>query len=147
MRFGHVVRPIISVDKLCADPSESVAIHDSGLILVHVRQEADWLNKFQTIIIIHTPSDGIAQARVINCGFLRVTIYGFIGFLVVIIHISGFNTTNSINHAIEGKKDIRVLPDGWTAVSKDKKLTCHYENTVVVTSDGVEIITSYEGEE
>ena len=48
---------------------------------------------------------------------------------------------------LEGKKDIRVLPDGWTAVSKDKKLTCHYENTVVVKSDGIEIITSYEGEE
>ena len=48
---------------------------------------------------------------------------------------------------LEGKKDIRVLPDGWTAVSKDKKLTCHYENTVVVNSDGIEIITSYEGEE
>ena len=48
---------------------------------------------------------------------------------------------------LEGKKDIRVLPDGWTAVSKDKKLTAHYENTVVVTSEKVEIITSYEGEE
>lgn len=46
-----------------------------------------------------------------------------------------------------GKKDLRVLPDGWTAVSKDKKLTAHYENTVVVTDDGYEIITSYEGEE
>lgn len=45
-----------------------------------------------------------------------------------------------------GKKDLRVLPDGWTAVSKDKKLTAHYENTVVVTNDGYEIITSYEGE-
>ena len=48
---------------------------------------------------------------------------------------------------LEGKKDIRVLPDGWTAVSKDKKLTAHYENTVVVYSDKVEIITMYEGEE
>ena len=48
---------------------------------------------------------------------------------------------------LEGKKDIRVLPDGWTAVSRDKKLTAHYENTVVVTSDGVEIITMFEGEE
>ena len=48
---------------------------------------------------------------------------------------------------LEGKKDIRVLPDGWTAVSKDKKLTAHYENTVVVTSEKIEIITSYEGEE
>ena len=48
---------------------------------------------------------------------------------------------------LEGKKDIRVLPDGWTAVSKDHKLTAHYENTVVVTSEGNEIITMYEGEE
>lgn len=48
---------------------------------------------------------------------------------------------------LEGKKDIRVLPDGWTAVSKDHKLTAHYENTVVVTSNGIEIITMYEGEE
>lgn len=48
---------------------------------------------------------------------------------------------------LEGKKDIRVLPDGWTAVSRDKKLTAHYENTVVVYSDKVEIITMYEGEE
>ena len=48
---------------------------------------------------------------------------------------------------MEGKKDLRVLPDGWTAVSKDKKLTAHYENTVIVTNDGYEIITMYEGEE
>ena len=48
---------------------------------------------------------------------------------------------------MSGKKDLRVLPDGWTAVSKDKKLTAHYENTVVVTNDGYEIITMYEGEE
>ena len=48
---------------------------------------------------------------------------------------------------LEGKKDIRVLPDGWTAVSKDHKLTAHYENTVIVTSHGIEIITMYEGEE
>lgn len=48
---------------------------------------------------------------------------------------------------LEGKKDIRVLPDGWTAVSKDKKLTAHYENTVVVYSDKIEIITMFEGEE
>ena len=48
---------------------------------------------------------------------------------------------------LEGKKDLRVLPDGWTAVSKDKKLTAHYENTVVVKDDGYEIITMYEGEE
>lgn len=48
---------------------------------------------------------------------------------------------------LEGRKDTRVLKDGWTAVSKDNKLTAHYENTVVVTESGYEIITMYEGEE
>ena len=65
---------------------------------------------------------------------------------------TGMRITSGMTLAIEpmvleGKKDIRVLPDGWTAVSKDKKLTAHYENTVVVKSDGIEIITMYEGEE
>lgn len=48
---------------------------------------------------------------------------------------------------LEGRKDVRVLPDGWTVKSKDGKLTAHYENTVVVTESGYEIITMYEGEE
>jgi methionyl aminopeptidase len=48
---------------------------------------------------------------------------------------------------LEGRKDVRTLGDGWTVKSKDGKLTAHYENTVIVTNDGYEIITMYEGEE
>ena len=48
---------------------------------------------------------------------------------------------------LEGRKDVRTLGDGWTIKSKDGKLTAHYENTVIVTKDGYEIITMYEGEE
>ena len=48
---------------------------------------------------------------------------------------------------LEGKKETRVLGDGWTVKSKDGKLTCHYENTIVITEDGCEIITLTEGEE
>lgn len=48
---------------------------------------------------------------------------------------------------LEGRKDTRVLGDGWTVKAKDGKLTAHYENTVVVTDDGYEIITLYEGED
>ena len=47
---------------------------------------------------------------------------------------------------LEGKKEVRVLGDGWTVKSRDGKLTCHYENTVVVTATGCEIITLKEGE-
>ncbi|MDY6391531.1 MAG: type I methionyl aminopeptidase [Bacilli bacterium] len=42
---------------------------------------------------------------------------------------------------MEGKPNIRVLGDGWTALAKDGKLTSHYENTLVVTKDGCEILT------
>ena len=40
-----------------------------------------------------------------------------------------------------GKNPIRILKDGWTAVSKDGKPSSHYENTIVVTTDGYEILT------
>lgn len=42
---------------------------------------------------------------------------------------------------LEGRSSLRILKDGWTAVSKDGKLTCHYENTVLVTKDGYEILS------
>ena len=47
---------------------------------------------------------------------------------------------------LEGKKDTRILGDGWTVKSKDGKLTCHYENTIIITEEGNEIITLTEGE-
>jgi len=40
-----------------------------------------------------------------------------------------------------GKPAVKVLPDGWTAVTKDKSLSAHFEHTVVVTRDGAEILT------
>ena len=47
---------------------------------------------------------------------------------------------------LEGRKDTRILGDGWTVKSKDGKLTCHYENTIVITEEGYEVITLTEGE-
>ena len=40
-----------------------------------------------------------------------------------------------------GSWKVRVLQDGWTAVTEDCKPAAHYENTVVVREDGVEILT------
>ncbi|HEX3925257.1 MAG TPA: type I methionyl aminopeptidase [Streptosporangiaceae bacterium] len=34
-----------------------------------------------------------------------------------------------------------IWPDGWTAVTKDRKRTAQFEHTLVVTSDGYEILT------
>jgi methionyl aminopeptidase len=43
-----------------------------------------------------------------------------------------------------GKAAVRVLPDGWTAVTRDSSLSAHFEHTVVVTADGCEILTLLE---
>ena len=40
-----------------------------------------------------------------------------------------------------GKYDVRVLNDGWTAVTKDKSLSAQFEHTVGITEDSYEIFT------
>jgi methionyl aminopeptidase len=40
-----------------------------------------------------------------------------------------------------GKPGVKVLSDGWTAVTRDGSLSAHFEHTVVVTQDGCEILT------
>ena len=40
-----------------------------------------------------------------------------------------------------GSWKVKILSDDWTAVTVDGKLAAHYENTVVVREDGVEILT------
>jgi methionyl aminopeptidase len=40
-----------------------------------------------------------------------------------------------------GKPAVKVLGDGWTAVTKDGSLSAHFEHTVVVTSHGSRILT------
>ncbi len=40
-----------------------------------------------------------------------------------------------------GKPAVKVLADGWTAVTRDGSLSAHFEHTVVVTGDGCEILT------
>jgi methionyl aminopeptidase len=40
-----------------------------------------------------------------------------------------------------GKPDMEILEDNWTAVTKDRSLTAHYEHTVAVTDQGAEILT------
>lgn len=39
---------------------------------------------------------------------------------------------------------VKWKPDGWTVVTKDGSLSAHYENTVLVTSDGPEILSLVE---
>jgi methionyl aminopeptidase len=40
-----------------------------------------------------------------------------------------------------GGPEVETLSDGWTAVTKDRKLSAHFEHTVAVTEAGAEILT------
>ena len=44
-----------------------------------------------------------------------------------------------------GKKDIRMLGDGWTVVTADHSLSAQWEHTVLVTEDGFEVLTLSDG--
>ena len=46
----------------------------------------------------------------------------------------------------QGKRHSKVLPDGWTVVTRDRKLSAQWEHTILVTADGHEILTLREGE-
>jgi len=40
-----------------------------------------------------------------------------------------------------GKRHVRLLPDGWTVVTRDHSLSAQWEHTVLVTESGVEVLT------
>ncbi len=44
-----------------------------------------------------------------------------------------------------GKPAVKILADGWTAVTRDGSLSAHFEHTVSVTSDGPVILTTLNG--
>ena len=41
-----------------------------------------------------------------------------------------------------GTGDVRILSDGWTTVTKDGRLSAHFEHTVAITADGPVILTT-----
>jgi methionyl aminopeptidase len=40
-----------------------------------------------------------------------------------------------------GKKEVKLLPDGWTVVTKDHSLSAQWEHTILITKDGFEVLT------
>ncbi len=46
-----------------------------------------------------------------------------------------------------GKRHVKLLPDGWTVVTKDHSLSAQWEHTLAVIEDGVEVLTLREEED
>ena len=43
----------------------------------------------------------------------------------------------------EGTHEVQILEDGWTAVTKDGKLSAHFEHTVLIKGEEPEILTEF----
>jgi methionyl aminopeptidase len=59
---------------------------------------------------------------------------------------TGLELTAGMTFTIEpminaGRRDVRLLPDGWTVVTKDQSLSAQWEHTILVTDDGFEVLT------
>jgi len=71
----------------------------------------------------------------------QVPHYGKKGNGIVLIPGMVFTIEPMINL---GKKDLRVLQDNWTAVTRDGSLSAQFEQTILVTEDGYESLTPYD---
>ncbi|MCB1774694.1 MAG: type I methionyl aminopeptidase [Gammaproteobacteria bacterium] len=40
-----------------------------------------------------------------------------------------------------GRRNVKLLPDGWTVVTKDRKLSAQWEHTILVTDTGFDVLT------
>ena len=45
-----------------------------------------------------------------------------------------------------GKRDVKLMPDNWTVVTRDHSLSAQWEHTLYVTDEGYEILTLSDGE-
>ncbi|MGI9559207.1 MAG: type I methionyl aminopeptidase [Thermodesulfobacteriota bacterium] len=43
----------------------------------------------------------------------------------------------------EGSPDVKTLPDNWTVVTSDGKMSVHFEHTVAITENGPEVLTMF----
>ncbi|MCC4308413.1 type I methionyl aminopeptidase [Alcanivorax marinus] len=68
----------------------------------------------------------------------QVLHYGQAGTGTVLREGMTFTIEPMIN---QGKAAVRTLPDGWTVVTRDKRLSAQWEHTVAVTGDGFEVLT------
>ncbi len=73
----------------------------------------------------------------------QVLHYGKAGTGIVLEEGMTFTIEPMINL---GTKQSRLKPDGWTAVTKDKKPSAQWEHTLLVTADGFDVLTLRKGE-
>jgi methionine aminopeptidase type I len=68
----------------------------------------------------------------------QVLHYGTAGTGMVLEEGMTFTIEPMVN---AGRREVRLLPDGWTVITRDHSLSAQWEHTVLVTADGFEVLT------
>jgi methionyl aminopeptidase len=68
----------------------------------------------------------------------QVLHYGTPGAGVTLVPGMTFTIEPMIN---AGKAAVKLMPDGWTVITKDRSLSAQWEHTVLVTAGSVEVLT------
>lgn len=74
----------------------------------------------------------------------QVLHYGHAGDGMVLKRNMTFTIEPMVN---AGARHTRLMPDGWTVVTRDRSLSAQWEHTVLVTDDGVDVLTRVPGDD
>lgn len=167
LKHGDIVNVDITLEKngWMADSSKMYVIGDATPIskrLVQTTYEAMWqgiaqvkpgatLGDIGHAIQVHAESQGYSVVRE-YCGHgigkdmheePQVLHYGRTGTGLVLKEGMTFTIEPMIN---QGSPKIKTKKDGWTVITRDKKLSAQWEHTILVTADGFEVLTLREEE-
>jgi methionyl aminopeptidase len=151
---------VISPAGYFGDTSRMFAVGDISILASRLNQityECMWLGIAQvkpgaqlgdigSAIQIHAESAGYSVVRE-YCGHgigkvfhqdPQILHYGKAGTGDTLLEGMTFTIEPMIN---AGRREIRTMPDQWTVKTKDRSLSAQWENTVLVTATGVEVLT------
>ena len=157
---------VVSVDGVHADTSATFFAGKPGIAaarLARVTQEALYLGILQVrpgatlgdigaVIAQHASAHGYSVVRDF-CGHgiglamheePEVRHFGKRGSGHMLVPGMTFTIEPMLN---AGRPEVKVQPDNWTVVTKDRSLSAQWEHTVLVTETGVEVLTLRPGEQ
>ena len=143
-RMFYVGEPSIQARRLCE------IIYESMWLGIKKVKPGNFLGDIGFVIQNHAEKNGFSVVREF-CGHgigkvfhedPQVLHYGNPGQGLKLIAGMVFTIEPMIN---AGKKDIKMLSDGWTVVTKDRSLSAQWEHTILVTEDSYEVMTISDG--
>jgi methionyl aminopeptidase len=141
-RMYYVGKPDVRAQRLCTVTFEAMML---GIEQVH---PGATLGDIGYAIQRHVEGNGFSVVRE-YCGHGIGTVYHEDP---QVLHYgqrgSGLQLREGMTFTIEpmvnaGKPQTRLLPDGWTVVTKDHSLSAQWEHTIAVTDKGFEILTPW----